>query len=54
MESQGGRTLIRAGSWTRGRTGAGKGGSENLDDGESTRLRIRQLGTWGCTCRGCT
>lgn len=51
MESQGGRAF-RAGIWTRGGPGVGRGGSKNLDDWGSTRLRIRHLGTWGCTCCG--
>lgn len=49
MESQAGRTLIRAGIWTRGRTGADRSRSESLHHWESATLRVRQLGTcWGC------
>lgn len=41
-ESPGGRTLIRSDIWTRGRTGAVRGGSQNLNNKEPARLRIWQ------------
>lgn len=49
VESQAEGTLIRAGSCTRGRAGADRGRSENLDHWERAKLRVRQLGT----CQGC-